>query len=150
MTTTPAADRPATDGGERVLVPLDRATCLELLATVPVGRLVFTARALPEVTPVNFRLFEGNVVLRVADASHAAEGAVDTVVAFQADDVDAAGRTGWSVTVVGRSSEIVDPAVRERVLALPLEPWAGGRRDRLIRIPLDRVTGRRLAVPPIP
>jgi hypothetical protein len=37
-----------------------------------------------------------------------------------------------------------DGGVRERVLALPLVPWAGGVRDRLIRIPLDRVTGRRL------
>ena len=36
-----------------------------------------------------------------------------------------------------------------RVLALPLEPWAGGPRDRLLRIPLDRVTGRRLVAVPI-
>ena len=37
---------------------------------------------------------------------------------------------------------------RQRVLSLPLVIWANDRRDRLIRIPLDRVTGRRLAVPP--
>jgi hypothetical protein len=163
MTTAPAdgipatEDVPATDGargvpdgppaGARELVPLDRAACLDLLATAEVGRLVFTVRALPEVLPVNFRLFEGSVVVRVGGTSRAMAGAVDAVVAFQADDVDAGSRTGWSVTVVGHSSEVTDPLERARVLALPLEPWAGGPRDRILRIPLDRVTGRRLAVP---
>jgi hypothetical protein len=150
MTTTPTSDRPGTDPfGERLLVPLDRATCVRLLGTAAVGRLVFTLRALPEVFPVNFCLFEGSVVIRVADASRAVTGAVDTVVAFQADQIDPRTRTGWSVTVVGHSSEILDPAERRRVLALPLEPWAGGPRDRLLRVPLDRVTGRRLVVAPI-
>jgi nitroimidazol reductase NimA-like FMN-containing flavoprotein (pyridoxamine 5'-phosphate oxidase superfamily) len=131
--------------GDRVLVPLDRAVAVALLEATEVGRLVFTVRALPEVFPVNFRVFEGSVVVRVSGASRAGVGALDTVVAFEVDEIDAASRTGWSVTVVGHTSEILDRAERERVLAL-LVPWAGGVRDRLIRIPLDRVTGRRLAV----
>jgi len=148
MIATSADDGRAPDLGERVLVALDRATCVQLLGTAAVGRLVFTTRALPEVLPVNFRLFEGYVVVRVSDASRAAVGAVETVVAFEADEIDVASRTGWSVTVVGHSSEIIDPETRQRVLSLPLVIWANDRRDRLIRIPLDRVTGRRLAVPP--
>jgi hypothetical protein len=132
--------------GDRELVPLERAEAVALLGATDVGRLVFTVRALPEVFPVNFRVFEDSVVVRVSGASHAGVGAVDTVVAFEVDEIDAASRTGWSVTVVGHSSEILDGGVRERVLALPLVSWAGGVRDRLIRIPLDRVTGRRLVV----
>jgi len=132
--------------GDRTLVPLDHAEAVALLATAEVGRLVFTVRALPEVFPVNFRLVGDSVVVRVADGSRAGRSAVDTVVAFEADQLDAVSRTGWSVTVVGHSSEILDRAERERVLALPLVSWAGGGRDRLIRIPLDRVTGRRLVV----
>jgi hypothetical protein len=149
MTASPADVRRDPDPGARVLLPLDRAACVELLGSAAVGRLVFTVRALPEVLPLNFRLFEGNVVVRVAGTSHAAEGAVDAVVAFQVDDIDVTAHAGWSVTVVGHSSEILDPGTRERVLALPLEAWADGDRDRLIRIPLDRVTGRRLAAPSI-
>jgi nitroimidazol reductase NimA-like FMN-containing flavoprotein (pyridoxamine 5'-phosphate oxidase superfamily) len=144
------ADRgPGTVGseGDRELRPLDRATCVALLESAPVGRLVFTVRALPEIVPVNFRLFEGAVVIRVADTSRAITGALDTVVAFQADHIDTGTRTGWSVTVVGHTSEILDPTTRRRVLALPLVAWAGGDRDRLLRIPLDHVTGRRLAAP---
>jgi nitroimidazol reductase NimA-like FMN-containing flavoprotein (pyridoxamine 5'-phosphate oxidase superfamily) len=129
---------------DRVLVALDRRECVELLHAVPVGRLVFTHRALPEVVPVNFRVHGDDVVVRVADTSRAAAGAMDTVVAFEADEIDAGTRTGWSVTVVGHTSEILDPDERADVLALPLVAWAGGVRDRLIRIPLDRVTGRRL------
>ena len=136
----------AAGSDDRVLVPLDRAEAVALLEATEVGRLVFTVRALPEVFPVNFRVFEGSVVVRVSGTSRAVAGAVDAVVAFEVDQIDAASRTGWSVTVVGHTSEILDRAERERVLALPLVPWAGGVRDRLIRIPLDRVTGRRLAV----
>ena len=133
--------------GGRSLFALDRGESVELLGTAAFGRLVFTLRALPEVLPVNFRLFEGSVVIRVADSSRAAAGAVDTVVAFEADQIDVDSGTGWSVTVVGHTAEILDPAERARVLALPLVAWADGPRDRLIRIPLDRVTGRRLGIP---
>jgi uncharacterized protein len=143
VTAVPVDGLPAA-AGDRLLVPLDRRTCVALLRTAPVGRLVFTSRALPEVVPVNFRLFEGGVVIRVADTSDAATSAVDTVVAFQADHIDAADRSGWSVTVVGHSSEVLDPLERGRIAALPLVAWAGGPRDRFIRIPLDRVSGRRL------
>jgi hypothetical protein len=135
---------PGDADGERVLLPLDRDACLALLETVSVGRLVFTYRAMPEVFPVNFRLDDGGVVIRVSGASRTAVNAVDTVVAFEADEIDAATRTGWSVTVVGQSREILDPHEQARVAALPLVAWAGGARDRFIRIALERVTGRRL------
>jgi nitroimidazol reductase NimA-like FMN-containing flavoprotein (pyridoxamine 5'-phosphate oxidase superfamily) len=142
MTAAPTEGAPPVDR-DRALLPLDRRTCVALLRTAGVGRLVFTVRALPEVIPVNFRISEDSIVIRVADTSHAA-GAADTVVAFQADEIDVATRTGWSVTVVGHTSEVLDPAERARIHALPLVAWAGGERDRFIRIPLDRVTGRRL------
>lgn len=139
-----ATQQTAAVGPDRRLVPLDRRACVDLLRTAQIGRLVFTNRALPEVFPVNFRVFEGGIVVRVGNGSHAAAGAIDTVVAFEADQIDTATRTGWSVTVVGHTSEVLDPAERARIVALPLVAWAGGDRDRFIRIPLDRVTGRRL------
>jgi nitroimidazol reductase NimA-like FMN-containing flavoprotein (pyridoxamine 5'-phosphate oxidase superfamily) len=136
--------RPAAREGDRALAHLDRAEAVELLSGAAYGRLVFTLRALPEVLPVNCRVFGDAVVIRVGTRSRAVDGALDTVVAFQCDHIDVDDRTGWSVTVVGRTAEILDPAERDRILDLPLVAWAGGDRDRLIRIPLDRVTGRRL------
>jgi hypothetical protein len=42
------------ESADRKLVVLDRSECLRLLATVPVGRLIFTAGALPTVKMMNF------------------------------------------------------------------------------------------------
>jgi hypothetical protein len=56
-------------GGEGEFTRLDRGESLRLLATVPVGRLIFTVNALPAVRPMNFALVDGLVVLRTAAGS---------------------------------------------------------------------------------
>lgn len=43
---------------------LTRAQCLELIATVPVGRIGVSIRALPVILPVNFVLVGENIVFR--------------------------------------------------------------------------------------
>lgn len=126
------------------LLTLDRPTCLSLLATRPVGRLVFTHRALPEVLPVNYLLDGGKVLIRLEVGSSAARAVRDSVVAFEVDDIDIGERTGWSVTVVGHAREIIDPADRQRASALNLQSWAGDGRDHYLEIAAEKVTGRRL------
>ena len=129
----------------RSLAALDRGECLALLATVPVGQVVFHHRALPEVIPVNFRLDRDAIVICVASGSTLARTADGSVLAFHADRIDdEAARTGWSVTVVGRASEILEPSEQVRIAALPLEPWLGDGHDQFFRIAAERVTGRRL------
>ncbi len=68
---------------------LSREECLDLLSSSPIGRIVFTDRALPAVQPVNFCLFEGNVVIRTMAGSKLAAAARNAVVAFEVDDFDA-------------------------------------------------------------
>jgi nitroimidazol reductase NimA-like FMN-containing flavoprotein (pyridoxamine 5'-phosphate oxidase superfamily) len=68
---------------------LDREQCLELLQTVLVGRLVFTEHDLPAVQPANFRLWDGDVVIRVAGGAKPAPAVGNLVVASQADQLDA-------------------------------------------------------------
>ena len=126
------------------LEELDRAECLRLLATAPVGRIVFTHRALPAVQPVNFLLEPDGIVMRIRRGSALASVAGNTVVAFQADAIDTVHQTGWTVTVVGRAEEIADEADRARIAGL-LRPWAGGERDHLVRVSVGQVTGRRLS-----
>ncbi|WP_035864508.1 pyridoxamine 5'-phosphate oxidase family protein [Cryptosporangium arvum] len=126
------------------LVVLDRDECLALLSSVPVGQVVFTDRALPDVLPINFRLDGDAVVIRVATGSRLARAAAGAVLAFHADRIDEATHTGWSVTVVGRATEVTDPAERQRLDELPLRSWIGDTRDHFLRIPAERVTGRRL------
>jgi uncharacterized protein len=124
---------------------LDRAECLALLATQPVGRLAFTRRALPDVIPVNFLMSGSDVLIRLDPRSSVARAVRDSVVAFEVDDVDPGTRTGWSVTVVGQATAHHSVAGVAEVagVAGPV-PWAPGERDLLIRISTERITGRRL------
>ncbi|MCW2901533.1 MAG: hypothetical protein JWO67_3798 [Streptosporangiaceae bacterium] len=123
---------------------LDRQECLTLLGSVPLGRVVFTERALPAVQPVNFALDQDSVIIRTAVGSKLAAAMRGTIVAFEADAFDGTNRTGWSVTVIGQASAVRDPAEVTRLSRLPLRPWAPGRRDQFIRIPSQHVTGRRI------
>ncbi|MBO0879842.1 MAG: pyridoxamine 5'-phosphate oxidase family protein [Mycobacterium sp.] len=127
---------------------LDREQCLELLQTVPVGRLVFTEQALPAVQPVNFRLWDGDVVVRVAGGGKLAAAVGNLVVAFQADELDVNLRRGWSVTAVGRAELITDDAELAELSKVLPQPWVNGERDYILRIRTEKVTGRRLGPAP--
>lgn len=127
---------------------LDRRECLRLLRSVRVGRLVFTEDALPAVQPVTFRMHDDDVIIRVAGGGKLRAAIENWVVAFQADELDANLEAGWSVTVVGHAAQITDVGEQVELSRPWLRPWAGGRRDHLIRIRTEQVTGRRLH--PIP
>lgn len=129
---------------QRELEVLDREQCLSLLQTVRVGRLVFTERALPAVQPVNFRLWRGDIVIRVAGGGKLAAALSNLVVAFQADELDPDLRAGWSVTVVGRAQLITGVDELLELSGVFLQPWVVGRRDYFIRIRTEQMTGRRL------
>jgi nitroimidazol reductase NimA-like FMN-containing flavoprotein (pyridoxamine 5'-phosphate oxidase superfamily) len=132
------------------LTALDRGACLALLAGRPVGRLVFTHRALPDVIPVNYQLDGENLVIRLSSGSVAASATTDAVVAFEADEIDFAARTGWSVTVVGRAHEITDADELRRVQGLGLTSWVADVRDHYVSVAAEKVTGRRLFPAPDP
>ena len=122
---------------------LDRRQCLELLQSVRVGRLVFTEDALPAVQPVNFRLWHGDVVIRVAGGTKLVVAARNLVVAFEADEFDPDLHTGWSVTVVGHAQRVTDVNELVELSGTFVEPWVEGRRDQFVRIRTEKVTGRR-------
>ncbi|MFI7680462.1 pyridoxamine 5'-phosphate oxidase family protein [Actinophytocola sp. NPDC049390] len=126
---------------------LDRGQCLRLLGTVRVGRLVFTEDDQPAVQPVNFRLHQGHVVIRIAGGAKLAAATGNAVVAFEADELDADLHSGWSVTVVGRAGLITDVNELVEMSGTFLQPWVAGRRDHFIRILTEKVTGRRLHPP---
>ena len=129
---------------EATVQELTREECLALLPTVPVGRLVFTERALPAVVPVNFVVDRGRILVRTGATSSLAAAVRGAVVAFQVDEFDAKARNGWSVTVTGRAGEISDPLDLLRVDELPLVPWVGGRLEHVIFVPVELVNGRRV------
>lgn len=111
-----------------------RGGCLALLTSVPIGRVVYTDQALPAVTPVNFVLVGDEVTILTASGSALAAAVRGAVVAFQADRIDPATRTGWSVTIVGRAH-----------LVEVNEDAAGRASGQCIRIAARHVSGGRLA-----
>jgi len=118
--------------------------CISLAATMPIGRIVFTDRALPAVQPVNFLIEDGSVIIRTTQGSKLAAATRNAVVAFEIDEFDRRSQAGWSVTLVGRAQSVHDPAESARLAELPLQTWAPGQRDRFIRIWPEHISGRRL------
>ncbi|MBB5626200.1 pyridoxamine 5'-phosphate oxidase family protein [Sphaerisporangium krabiense] len=123
---------------------LTREECLHLFTLTPVGRIVFTDRALPSVQPVNFLLNGEDIVIRTSTGSKLAAATRNAVVAFEADEIDVTTRTGWSVTAVGHARAVTDPAEIELLSALPLVRWLPGDQDHFIVVRAEQVSGRRI------
>lgn len=133
-----------TDGGLEVL---DRERCLALLASVPVGRIVYTEQKVPTAIPVNFAVTGDSVVFRAAWGAKLAAAARHATVAFQADRYDEATHTGWSVTATGRArlvEQVGSPGEYAELERLGLRPWAPGRHDHFVVISIELITGRRI------
>lgn len=132
---------------EPPLASLGRDECLALLRQGRVGRLAVVIGGQPHILPLNYAADEdGVIVFRTADLTAATE-AVLANVAFEIDEIDLASRQGWSVAVHGFGREISDAVDRDsqRLLRMPVQPWAPGRRDRWFTITPKEITGRRLS-----
>jgi nitroimidazol reductase NimA-like FMN-containing flavoprotein (pyridoxamine 5'-phosphate oxidase superfamily) len=123
------------------LAVLDRPECETLLTTQRVGRV---GLATPMVLPVQYAMFEGDVVFRTAPGEKLIAAVLGRTVAFEVDDFDVTATTGWSVVVLGAAEEVTDREELARLQELDLHPWAGELRDRFVRIRTDEVSGRRI------
>jgi nitroimidazol reductase NimA-like FMN-containing flavoprotein (pyridoxamine 5'-phosphate oxidase superfamily) len=131
---------------------LDRATCLELLATVPMARIGISVAALPVILPVNIALShppggrEPVIVIRSGAGSKLSAATSRTVVAVEADHYDPAAHTGWSVLVQGESRILDGTDDLGWASALSLRSWALPAADCFIAVSIDLVSGRRLGL----
>ncbi|MEU9558662.1 pyridoxamine 5'-phosphate oxidase family protein [Streptomyces fumanus] len=124
---------------------LNRQESLRRLARAAVGRIVHTRDALPAVLPVNFLLAEDGAVLLRTSASSELVRAVDgAVVAFEADEVDVAAQSGWSVVVTGPASVVTDPDEHAHLVRTGPRSWVPWPVEVFLRIEADLVTGREL------
>lgn len=131
------------DSDPKRLRELPPATALRLLGSVPIGRIVFTERALPAIRPVNHVLVDGDVVLR-CHAGAALLGAINQVVAYEADAIDPDTHAGWSVIVTGKAEEIIDADEVARYESL-LRPHVDLTMQHVVRIRPELITGFELA-----
>lgn len=77
--------------------------CWELLATVSVGHLALSVRALPVILPVQYYVTGHRLAVCLGHHAIPDRSLNHVVVAFTADAIDPATRSGWSVHIQGRS-----------------------------------------------
>lgn len=126
---------------------LSHDRCRALLASVPLGRIAFVRDGRPVIRPVNFTVTDDAVWLRSGRNSWA-DRIGGQAVTFEADAYDPGDHTGWSVIVTGVADLVTDVAIVAAQFGPGLRSWAPPPRDRLLRIGLDRIDGRRIALRP--
>ncbi|MEV0389233.1 pyridoxamine 5'-phosphate oxidase family protein [Nonomuraea sp. NPDC050643] len=135
----------------RDLKELSAGDCLRLLASVPLGRVVFTRHALPAIRPVNHIVVDGQIVIRSSPGTvlSAELAAFEPVVAFEADELDVEQRLGWSVVVTGVARLVQDPGEVAHYKDV-LRPWVAGEMEQVIRIRPEIITGFELVPASVP
>ena len=123
---------------------LSQGECLRLMASVPVGRIIYTRQAMPAVELVNFALDHGDIIIRTDHGGTLAAATRGTVVAFQADSLDPSGQASWSVTVIGQSHEVTDADEISRLEQIGIGSWAPDEQEHFIRISPGILSGRPL------
>lgn len=121
------------------------AEAFRLLATVHVGRVAYTYRALPGIQAVSHLIDHGDVIIRSHGRppviSPARAGTV--ILAYEADTIDPETFSGWRVTVTGHAGLIRDPDEIARYhRALPAWPISNST-GQLIRLSPGLMSGYR-------
>lgn len=123
---------------------LSRSQCVELLASVPVGRISGSMDALPYVFPVNFALTGDQILVRTQPGTKRDAAIAGNVVAFEADDFGDDGSWGWSVLARGIARTVSDDAGRAAAQAAGLRTFACSTDpDHFLLISIDLISGRR-------
>ena len=133
MTMTPAPTR---------LRVLDDDGCLCLLGTHPVGRIGFSASALPVIMPINFTLDGRTIFFRTEPGLKLDAARAGVVACLEVDGYDTITHAGWSVLATGRLHLVADPDRVDLIATLPLAPWASPHAPYLVEMPVELLSGR--------
>jgi len=128
------------------LEELSRDECLQLLRESVVGWVAFPDDGGASLVPVNYVLHHQEAVVLTDYGTKLAAAAQNRGMSLGIGGFDAAGRTGWSVVVQGRSRLVGDDLVNPDLPAIDARALRGG--GVRIAIQLDRVSGRRVPAAP--
>jgi nitroimidazol reductase NimA-like FMN-containing flavoprotein (pyridoxamine 5'-phosphate oxidase superfamily) len=126
------------------LETLNRGECVDLLRQGVVGRVGISVQALPEILPVNYAVIDDMIVFRTGRGTNLAGASRNAIIAFEVDNVEANGTSGWSVLAVGRSQETTDPDLIAQALNVIPDGWVPGEREDVFVMHIDRISGRRI------
>lgn len=122
---------------------LDRSRCIELLSSQQIGRIAWRAADGIQILPVTYIWYQESVMFRTSAYGVLSELVHEADVAFEVDEIDESGRSGWSVVVRGRARAAAEPEELRELWRLddPV-PWASGTRNLFIQITPALITGR--------
>lgn len=115
--------------------------CWELLGSASVGRIALSVRALPAILPVEYYLDGADLAICLGQYRLNPRAVNNVVVAFAADAIDPATRSGWTVQVQG-------VARLPRTVGVPTEcghPTAG----QIVHVTPETIMGQHLQLCPL-
>ena len=133
------------------LTTLSEDRCRDLLKThqTGVGRIAFAEdgnAAWPSILPVNYAYRNGAIFFRTFEGSKLYTALRRQRVAFEIDELDKEWRQGWSVVALGILDIVRDAAEHSSVDHM-LRSWAADEREHLVRLDIERLTGREVIGP---
>jgi nitroimidazol reductase NimA-like FMN-containing flavoprotein (pyridoxamine 5'-phosphate oxidase superfamily) len=126
------------------IVEIERAECLELLASVDLGRIAVVEAGHPVIFPVTYALDGELIVFRAAEGTRLDTTMHGGPVAFEIDEPIGSSGTGWSVVVTGWARLAATPAQADRFEALGLRSWSPDQKEHWFAVHPERITGRRI------
>jgi uncharacterized protein len=129
---------------EPQLTTLTREECLELLRGAVVGRIGYVADGMAIIIPVNFALFDGDIVFCTAKGSKLSWLSLRERVAFEADESRPADHEGWSVLIQGVAREVTHPDELAVLRRGHLRSWLRSPQEHWVRISIEAISGRAL------
>lgn len=119
---------------------LGEAESLRLLSAAHVARLVVSVSDIIDVFPVTQTVVDGDVLFRTAPGSKLAGLAANASVLVEADEFGP--QVSWSVVVRGMARRIEDREELEALEPILRDPFAGGRKEVVVRVTPTNISGR--------
>lgn len=120
---------------------LTEAQSMELVGAALVGRIVTAVENIISIHPVSHTVIDGSIYFRTVPGDKLAALTINASVLFEADEITE--DSAWSVVVRGFARRIDDdPTAIAGIAPLLRKPYLGGRRDVVVRIVPESVSGR--------
>jgi hypothetical protein len=150
---SPANSEPARDPTiwDPEVEQLDEAECVRLISAGGIGRLAYSSRSGVAVLPVRYQLHEGSIVFPTPLGSPTDEDLRTGIanaeyhVAFEIDEIRAAGQEGWMVYIQGAASHVDSQQDRSSAWPPDPQPPGGDTPEHFLRITPTFIAGRRLS-----
>jgi hypothetical protein len=121
--------------------------CERRLAENTAGRVGLNTPTGPQILPVTYTYYAKALVFRTSPHGVLSSLGRRSRVAFEIDDIDQVGGSGWSVLVLGSAERVTRDYTLTSLWKDGPVPWASGTRNLFIAITPETISGRSVRAP---